>query len=333
MSKIISYKQWTKQEDQFLIQHYKSHGQQYCADKLVRSRSSIRCHAIKKLKIKHTKEETHKKQLTYRKPAGKYTVDETFFTKLNTPEAIYILGFLWADGCLSCKPTIDGMFKFATNLTILQKDMNEVLPMIKKSGTWSECKFLTKQNTPCMAVTSANYYLGKFLYEMGYDQKSTISPDKLLIAIPPKLRCFWWRGYFDGDGCFCINTKRRHIINCSLTFHSTFEQDWNFITLLEHETGENFHIRRSYQKVDFNKSGVKKFSTCKISGSKKCLKVLNYIYSDRLDIGLSRKLEKFKELIHSLNRNIISIGNLDSYWTTPPKEYVNIVNKYLKLIN
>ena len=135
--------------------------------------------------------------------------------------------------------------------------------------------------------------LAQFLHSLDFREKSYKSPSKLLDLIPEKLHSYFWRGYFDGDGCFTFTGKyhRRFFIT------SSYEQDWlDFENLMKRLNIQKYRISKV---IDTSKSKDKpsKCSRCGSSNKEDIKKFFNYIYQnyDKDKIGLSRKHDKFKE--------------------------------------
>lgn len=220
----------------------------------------------------------------------KNRININLFTNIKDKEIGYILGLLWADGCVTYSnnnaktPIIKHSAKNEDNVIFIE--------ILKFSGNWNT--FITK-NVGSFAKEPKNISVnwvssrlfGNFLIENQYKNK-TISPDIILNKIPNNLKLYWFRGFFDGDGSVTIKNKGHH----SIAFTSAYNQDWKFIIDLFHE------LNILNYKIRIIKSRGGKSSQIRITNKKDLIKFENYIYQDYDDkpMGLLRKRIQFKEL-------------------------------------
>ena len=128
----------------------------------------------------------------------KYTINESYFDVIDSPNKSYILGLLYADGC-NYPPQHRVQIELQeTDKYILDKINQEIgsnkplffNPLNDKNSNW--------QNTYRLNIT--NKHISEKLNELGLVQ------NKSLILMPPtwlnnKLVSHFIRGYMDGDGC------------------------------------------------------------------------------------------------------------------------------------
>lgn len=260
---------WTKECDDFLIKNFKTKGNQWIAQQLGFHEDTIST-KLKNLSLKRTHEELSNILTNF---------DATKFIQLNTPEICYLLGLIWADGCIY---DLKDNHKICLNLT--QKDFESIQYIVKDSGNWRISKRQSKVGKPVLVAQTSNYVLWKFLVDNDYLIKSGASPDKILSKIPAHLRHYWWRGYFDGDGWICTPSFRAYsfgIVSC----HS---QDWNFVESLFKELNIRYKIYRLETKKG-DSSSVKCDNYFGLSN------FANYIYQgyEKDRIGLNRKYLKW----------------------------------------
>lgn len=198
------------------------------------------------------------------------------FENINKPETSYILGLLWADGYIS-RPTKTSRAK-SINILASKSDLDEVLPVFKSLGGWKtyERPSEIKKYRLHIYYTSAKLWLVFKNYD--YGDKSFINPNKVLSAVPNNLKHYWWRGYFDGDGS--ISDKGR------VTFTSSFEQDYTFLTDLLTQLG----IKTYYESRKIYQSGS--FSQVSFGMRAQTEKFYNYLYQGE-SFGFSRKRSTF----------------------------------------
>lgn len=193
-----------------------------------------------------------------------------------TKEVSYILGFLWADGYLN-----PSGYTIATE--IISEDAINLIPIFTQTGKWNITYRQRKHWKPQTKICSFGKSLYSFLTSMDYYDKTT--PKQILNLIPKDLQHYWWRGYFDGDGCFYYN-KKQYLRQLAIT--SDYDQDWTFVVKLSKSLGIKKHqikqtiSPKSYSSSQFritNKSDITKFA--------------NYIYQDYDGLGLKRKHDKY----------------------------------------
>ena len=125
-----------------------------------------------------------------------------------------------------------------------------------KTGKWKFYKKTSHNTIPCRLT---NKFIHNFLVENDYISKSTASADKILSKIPEHLKHYWWRGYFDGDGCFC-KSNRSYIF----TISSNIDQNWNFIDTLFNNLDIFYKIKFVIRKTRNSRNSTFKFVVKKI---------------------------------------------------------------------
>ena len=202
-----------------------------------------------------------------------------------TDEEIYILGFLWADGYLNGKYKKNNL-----QCEIIYNDFLDLAKTFDKVGKWGQSKRkasikngISRQARICLTISDTK--LVDKLICLDFDKKSYISPTKLLKRIPKNKHYLFYRGYSDGDGCFYITDKTKHFF-----IGSTYEQDWTHIeTLFKKLKIKHYKITKYISKAGHKDSRIR------ISSIDAIEKISQYLYQDRLDIGLKRKYEKVKD--------------------------------------
>ncbi len=201
--------------------------------------------------------------------------DISCFTQLKDPFVIYFLGYFWADGTLAKAPKNRVVFK------IKKQDFEVAIrPYTSRLGDfWSYREYSDKQHPhwSTLSVLDVGHFgLWHFLESYDYRIKSGTSADKILNAIDPSLRHYWWRGFLDGDGCV---TKTGRIC-----FNSGYNQDWSFVEQLGTELGITFTIERRQRKTRGGSKAVVGHSTY-------TQKLVDYLYQGE-SFGLERKRQR-----------------------------------------
>jgi len=207
------------------------------------------------------------------------------FKNLNDDE-IYLLGFLWADGFLTSR-------KYALQCEIVLDDFVDLKKTFENVGQWgmysrkSTCKKGVNRKAR-MLLTISDVNLVNKLISFDFDKKNYICPTKILKILPNKKRYLFYRGYSDGDGCFYITEKAKHFF-----FGSTYNQDWSHIeSLFDSLKIKHYNVQRSTSKLKYKDSRIR------ISSKDAVVKLANYLYQNRLDLGLKRKYEKVKFMMN-----------------------------------
>lgn len=202
-------------------------------------------------------------------------------------ETVYLLGLLWADGCLhktmNALNTIS-LFRKKTDV----EETKSILKYWKGLSDWCET-IIENPKTGFNSSGGSKFsnndkYIAIWLRNMNFCHKSGGSPEILLKNIPEHLHYLWWRGYLDGDGWISLNGKLTKV-----GFVSSLEQNWEFcINICKFLDIQNYHII----KINKPKSHYSRFE---ISRKSDILKFLTFIYKKREEdhIGLSRKYSIF----------------------------------------
>lgn len=198
-----------------------------------------------------------------------------------TPEIAYTLGFIWGDGYITDKTRI--------GISIKKSDAIILEPTFMKAWNWNIRKDIIKKNPK--GEMQYNFHkrdvkLSQKLIE--YKYKSKNEAPTILSIIPDKLKHYWWRGYSDADGCFCITKDKRY----RFSICGPYNQDWSFVENLFRSLGITYSIRREvYLKTNYTSSRI---IITNRQGSKT---IGNYIYRGYPEdkIGLKRKYEKYMQ--------------------------------------
>lgn len=99
----------------------------------------------------------------------------------------------------------------------------------------------------------------------------------------------WLRGFIDGDGCWYFNKKNN---TRQFTISGKKDQNWSFITDFLDNINIQYKVFQRYHSTSNSNS-----SCLRICNKQHIKKLYDFIYQDRLDIGLKRKQTKGKDLI------------------------------------
>lgn len=207
----------------------------------------------------------------------KYSVNEHYFDKIDTPEKAYILGFFYADGC-------NAVSSRCIHFTLAEQD-EEILIKIKECLEAEieiehlpakECNGYIGASQVCLKINSV--YLNGVLTKLGAPEQKTfkiVFPDWLEKDL---IRHFI-RGYYDGDGCIYLSHRR--FAEVKITGNGIFLQ----------QTGEILEDLGFHNVVRENKKNSK-IGDLFIYSTKTTEKFLDWLYEDAT-IYLERKYKRY----------------------------------------
>ena len=208
------------------------------------------------------------------------------------PHVAYVLGLIWADGCVYFRPNRKSQM---VKITMVSDDLIKLKPILDIAFKWSY-KSHQPTDKKCREQTDAiNYRRGlcNFLKENDYTSKIS-SADKILSHIPDNLKTYWFRGLIDGDGCFYSNKNNK---SAHMGIYSEYNQDWSFVEQLF----RNMEIRYSIYRRK-RKKGAQ--SEIRILNAKDVVRFGEWLYSDTDFIWLDRKYQKYLRIKNEVLPNI-----------------------------
>ena len=245
----------------------------------------------------------------------KYNVNNDYFSKIDTPEKSYILGFIYADGCNYIS---DDKKNCIINFTQLKKSV-DILQKInfELNSEYPIREYNQKENNKIICTLNIrSKKMSEDLIKLGVTPKKSLFikfPNNNIV--PEKLVSHFIRGYFDGDGCVW-NGKRikrkikditkvdgfRYRIIHNVKFTITGNID--FINMLQDFLVFNLNFKKT--KLNFSKSKIKKhICTMEYSGRSQMKTFYNYIYKDASIYSKIKKL-KFENIFCALNEKSLS---------------------------
>lgn len=220
-----------------------------------------------------------KMNINIRKPhqIRKYTLNEHYFSKIETEEQAYILGFLYADG-------YNQISKYQIRLT-LQKSDYKILEKINKCINHNKPLIYLKNNT-VVDLSINSKIMSIDLDKLGCMQNKTKKIKFPYSILPKKLYRHFIRGYFDGDGCISINKIKNDYINCQINITG------NYDFIYELQKIFNSELNLTMTKLQERKSGS---FTVFYHGKNICYKLSDYMYRNN-NISLERKEKLYKKI-------------------------------------
>jgi DNA-binding transcriptional regulator WhiA len=212
-------------------------------------------------------------------------------------ELAYLLGYFYADGCLSSK-TIEKKYNkgFSTyyrlTLEIVSTDCEYIKYCLNKLNIDFSIRSRMRKNSnheqTCFTISTKNELFEVFKNVLSDKTDMSKAFDYIELDYYP----YFLRGFFDGDGCIAIS--KRNV--CRLYFYGNYSQLWDSIfkilTFLD--------IKYTYQQIS-RKNGNHKSSHVVISNKEGINKLFEFIYPNRIfDFGLYRKFEKLNKVSETI---------------------------------
>lgn len=199
-----------------------------------------------------------------------------------TKEFAYFLGWAWGDGHFGKTNVHSKRF----SIQILKSDANLIFPFFTHLFDCKIYSIQTQDRQPTKSLVSHDKFLRAFLEKTNFLNKSLSPPTKLLQEIPEDLHSYWFRGFFEADGCIYIGKQSTgNFLSCKVEFYGPINYDWEFLTkFLEKHEIKFKHTNR------IRSSGNS--SVISITKSRDVLLLGEILYPNK-QLSLPRKRNKF----------------------------------------
>lgn len=198
----------------------------------------------------------------------RHTFDENYFDNIDNANKAYLLGFLYADGCVNKNNVV--------SFTIHQDD-KEILEMYVKELQATN-PITSVKGKPHVRISFCSKHMCDTLKTIGCGQNKT---DTLNFpCIDKKYQYDFIRGFMDGDGCICIYNRGKH----------------KYIDLSFTGTLEMMRALKSIFSVDNEIKFYRGAYNIHIGKSEDVLRILKNIYLNA-ELYMSRKRNKYEEYI------------------------------------
>lgn len=236
----------------------------------------------------------------------KYYFHEDYFENINTQNKAYILGYIFADGCVSIRPNRHNSKCLSFNCIESDK---EILEFILKELNIKKELQVTEPSSFISPLNGVEYGR-KSQVRLGIDSAKIVddliklglnnNKTNLELKIPnidENLISHFIRGYFDGDGSFCItknNSKKLYINkNNETIYHSNGL--YKYVVSFTSKTQSLLtDIKSIFKKGNISYSSRDCF-VYSICGKSTTISFLDFIYKDS-DFKLTRKYNKYAQL-------------------------------------
>ncbi len=231
----------------------------------------------------------------------KYKINDNFFEKIDTEAKAYILGFMYADGCVYASGTkwakLDLKSDDISILDKMQKVMDNECPI--KTYTYNKKQYFRYSNKTyefshsMSRLSMRSNKIVDDLIKLGCISNKTFEitfPKNKIIS--DSLMHHFIRGYFDGDGSISASSrksssmKRSEYLHFSITFTGTYDFVSNIKKILNEKVIKfDGDIRNRWDNEKNN-------YTLSICGNDIINQILDWLYADS-EFYLPRKYEKY----------------------------------------
>ena len=271
----------TRQEIEEMISLYKESKSSYkVAKQIGRSQHAVLRHLRQVVPELIENNRTTVPNNTRRK---KYTVNHNYFETIDSQEKAYILGFIYADGYVNEKGTLEiGLHpKDVSILEFIKTQLESSAPIKSHHSASSHSK------VGLVRLCIHSKKLVNDLVKFGCVQNKTFKISFPTFLQKELIRHFV-RGYFDGDGCI-YNVKKNNTFGINIASNITFLEGMG--KFLQNEIGlSKITIYKN------NKIGYLKYH------SKADINMLYYCLYDQATCFLQRKYNIFKDFLEKLNK-------------------------------
>lgn len=198
-----------------------------------------------------------------------------YFETIDSDTKAYLLGFIVADGCITKSRNSTGL-----TITIHEKDRIVLETLKKELNSENPITILKKNNLIRFVIY--NKQLTDSLEKLGIEERKSLIMKNIINNIPNNFKNAFIRGYFDGDGSFSFDEKRKR---GTLAIRGTNELLLGIINTLEIST----YCLKQYDSIP----------NLSISAKKNIKKFFELIYKNST-IHLDRKRNKIKVFVDTL---------------------------------
>lgn len=227
----------------------------------------------------------------------RFSVDENFFEKIDSPLKAQIFGFICADGCVHDNTLA---------ITISECDRDYLFNIKNALKSASKIKIRKSKNPPFeqdgVTLKIHSKKIKEDLSNLGCSSNKSLT--LVFPTIQKNLIKYFIKGYFEGDGGICtsINKNRKYFrisISCSKIFS---------------------HVCKKYisELANINENNIKIYDHGKIdcifiNAQVDVIKFLNWIYEDNINFNMSRKYDLYIYIKDNYRPCIITRNKLGQF--------------------
>lgn len=216
---------------------------------------------------------------------NRYTLNEDYFSNIDTERKAYILGFMAADGYVDERNYIV--------VQLVEEDLSLLEAIAKEIEFTGEIRYIPPQanrfsTKGCYRLAFSSAAMARDLHSLGLRRGKS----KCLESLPQveeSLVRHMIRGYFDGDGSITVtkHTTQKYAPSPTLSIIATV----SVLEEIRSHMVDNCGMTGGYIKD----SRTEEMKYLEVRGNKNALKIYHYLY-DNATIYLDRKHEKFRQI-------------------------------------
>jgi len=237
-----------------------------------------------------------KKNRNFTHHLGKYTVDESFFKKIDSHKKAQILGMIYADGCITKngKNSINAWrleiglvysdIKYLEQVNIIMKNTSPIYTDFNTNRkSKKEYKVQISNKQPFSKLSTHNHIICEDIRKLGVTPRKSMTCEfPTLDQVPDEFINSFILGYFEGDGGFC---RTREQATCSFACSKPFAEKLQQI--LREKIGVNSSL--SIMNCD------PRMLHLAVHGNKQTITLMEWLYKDSTtDLILERKKKEYE---------------------------------------
>ena len=243
----------------------------------------------------------------FKNRTSKRDIRHNFFSKIQTEIQAYLLGFIMSDGSINKK-------RNTLTIHINDKDSEifDLFKIISPEAYIENCRGYesiatiegrTVKNKSSIRLSISSKILIEDLEKLGVVENKTYN-ELHIPEIPKSLIRHFFRGYFDGDGCFTYSIRKPNIANR--------EKNWRVCANIN-IVSKTATLMTEFQrwlsnddiKVNINFNKNKQYYVLQSSSRNTIEKVYHLMY-DNSNFYLSRKFSKFNYYVNTEVNQLIA---------------------------
>lgn len=219
--------------------------------------------------------------------AFKYTINDNYFSIIDTNDKAYFLGLLYADGSINIKKSV-------VNLSLTDK---EIMLIFNKYLNSNKPLRLTEHSFPWKTIYKIyieNRKINTDLKNLGLIPNKS-NNNHYIPCIKEEYLSHFIRGYFDGNGCITYSKfttkKGKNVYEPVVNFTGHISIITDIKNLLHNKLNLNLNKFQNRYKHNLNSGSVS------YGGINVCKIIYDYLYKDCDDLFIERKYIKFSGLL------------------------------------
>lgn len=226
--------------------------------------------------------------------------NESFFESINSEIKAYLLGFVFADGCVMNRMRGGRLGnEYGLQLNVAEKDKNIIYLFQQHIYPYSNINIVPSSIIRNKYIRNPQYRIAFYsktlfndLNNLGCEKRKTYKENKI-PNIPNNLIIHFIRGYFDGDGSVSLSIHRKYHKN------KTYEYPYLNVAIVSKTNTilkdiQNFLLYNDI-KSSITYSNSKKYYELRINANESKVKLFELMYKDA-NFFFKRKYDIFKKI-------------------------------------